>query len=85
MPLVYTLKLGLQVRRTIFEAQKNDGSTLKIFLIVLASFQAEDKFERARIFQEIFLLADTSIEVVLRIPFPTLSNAKIQFDKKELA
>ena len=50
--------------------------------MVLASFQIEDKLKRARFFQETFLLADFSIEVVLGMPFLTLSNADIQFARK---
>ena len=73
----YILKLGLRVRQTNVGAQKIDGSTLKTFEIVLASFQIEDKLGRARFFQETFLLADISVEVVLEIFFLTLSNANI--------
>ena len=43
-----------------------------------------DKLGRARFFQETFLLADTTMEVVLGMPFLTLSNADIQFVQKEL-
>ena len=43
----------------------------------------EDKLERARFFQETFLLADISVEVVLGMPFLTLRNANIQFPEKE--
>ena len=84
MTLAYTLKLGLKVRRTNVGAQKIDGSTLEMFGMVLASFQIEDKLERAWFFQETFLLADISEEVVLRMPFFTLNNADIQFAKKNL-
>ena len=80
----YTAKLGLQVRKTDIEAQKTDGSTLETFGIVLADFQVEDKLGRARFFQETFLLADISAEVVLDMPFLTLSNADVQFVEKEL-
>ena len=52
--------------------------------MVLASFQVEDKLERARFFQESFLLIDTSVKVMLGMPFLTFSNANIQFAEKEL-
>ena len=51
--------------------------------MVIAAFQVKDKFGRARFFQETFLLANTSMEVVLGMPFLTLSNADIQFAEKE--
>lgn len=36
-------------------------------MIVLASFQIKDKLEKARFIQEIFLLADFSVELILKI------------------
>ena len=52
--------------------------------MVLASFQVEDKFGRARFFQKTFLLANISAEIVLGMPFLTLSNADVQFVEKKL-
>ena len=52
--------------------------------MLIAGFQVEDKLSRARFFQESFLLAETSMKVVLRMPFLTFSNADIQFAAKEL-
>ena len=52
--------------------------------MVLADFQIEDKLGKVQFFQETFLLADISAEVVLGMPFLTLSNADVQFVKKEL-
>ena len=75
----YASKLGLKVRPINVGAQKIDGSTLKTFGMVLASFQVEDTLGKARFFQKTFLLADLSVEVVLGMPFLTLSNANIQF------
>ena len=80
----YTLKLGLKIYHTDVGAQKIDGYALEIFGIVLANIQMEDKLGRARFFQETFLLADISVEVVLGMPFLTLSNADVQFEEKEL-
>ena len=84
MTLTYAAKLGLKVRKIDIGAQKIDGSTLEIFGIVLAEFQVENKLGRAQFFQETFLLADISAEVVLGMPFLTLSNANVQFVEKEL-
>ena len=84
MTSAYASELGLRVYRIDVGAQKIDGSTLKIFGMVLASFQVEDKLGRAWFFQETFLLADISAEVVLGMPFLTLSNADVQFVEKEL-
>ena len=84
MTLAYASKLGLRVRHTDVGAQKIDGSTLQTFGMVLANFQVEDKLGRTRFFQETFLLADISAEVVLGMPFLTFSNADVQFVEKEL-
>ena len=84
MTPAYASKLGLRVRHTNVGAQKIDGSTLQTFGMVLANFRMEDKLGRTRFFQETFLLADISAEVVLGMPFLTLSNADVQFVEKEL-
>ena len=52
--------------------------------MIIAGFQVDDKLGKARFFQESFLLAETSIELVLRMPFLIFSNANIQFAEKEL-
>ena len=84
MTPAYASKLGLQIHRTNIGAQKIDGSTLKTFGMVLASFQVEDKLRKAQFFQKTFLLADISAEVVLDMPFLTFSNTDVQFVEKEL-
>ena len=57
---------------------------LQTFGMVIAGFQVEDQLGKARFFQKSFLLAETSMEVVLGMPFLTFSNADIQFAVKEL-
>ena len=79
MTLGYASKLGLKIHPINVGTQKIDGSTLETFAMVLASFQVEDTLGKARFFQETFLLADLSVEVVLGMPFLTLSNADIKF------
>ena len=75
----YALKLGLKVCSTNVKVQKISISILETFEIILASFQVENTLVKARFFQEIFLSAYLSIEVVLEIPFLTFSNADIKF------
>ena len=77
-------KLDLRTQKTNVRAQKIDGSSLDMFGIVIAGFQVFDKQVRTRFFQKTFLLADTTMKVVLGMPFLTLSNADIQFAEKEL-
>ena len=53
--------------------------------MVLANFQVENSLRRARFFQKTFLLANIIAEVVLDMPFLTLSNTDVQFVEKKLA
>ena len=80
MTPAFAARLGLSVRPTGIGAQKIDGSALRTYGMAIAGFSIQDKSGRARFFEETFLLADTSMEVVLGMPFLSLSNADIQFD-----
>ena len=82
MTTAYAKKLGLWTWKTDVGAQKIVGSSLNTFGMIIASFQILDKQNRTQFFQEIFLLADTTMEVVLGMPFLTFSNIDIQFAKK---
>ncbi len=84
MAPAYAAKLGLKVWPTDVGAQKIDGSTLETFGMVLVNFQVEDKLGRAWFFQETFLVANVSVEVVLGMLFFTLSNADVVFKDREL-
>lgn len=52
--------------------------------MVGANFQIDDKLKKARFFQNIFLVANISIEVILKMVFLFFSNAYMQFVKKKL-
>ena len=84
MSPAYIEKLGFKIQKTNVKAQKIDGSILKIFGMVIVDFQIEDKVGRPKFFQEIFLVADTKFEVILRMFFLKISNTNILFDKKIL-
>lgn len=47
--------------------------------IVITGFQFIKKFARAYIFQEIFLLTNTSIDFILEMTFLNFSNTNIVF------
>ena len=57
---------------------------LDTFEMVVAAFSVTDKANQARFFKEIFLVANISLEVVLRMPFLTLSGADVNFLGREL-
>ena len=75
-------KLGLYIQKTNVGAQKIDGSALKIFGIVIADFQVEDKIGRPRFFQDTFLVADIKFKVILGMPFLKLSNTNVSFGER---
>ena len=77
MTPAYAKQLGLQIQKTDVGAQKIDSSSLQTFGMVIAGFQIEDKLGRAQFFQESFLLAKTSMEVVLGMLFLAFSNTDI--------
>ena len=84
MTPAYAAYLSLKVRVTNVSAQKIDRSSLATYGMVIAAFQVVDKLGHSWFFQETFLLADIGMEVVLGMPFFTLSNADVQFAEKEL-
>ena len=84
MTPAYAAHLGLKAKMTDLGAQKIDKSLLGTYSMVIAAFQVVNKLGRSWFFQETFLLADMSMEVVLFIRFFTLSNVDVQFMDKEL-
>ena len=52
--------------------------------MVVAAFSIIDQADRIRFFEKTFLVAYISLDVVLGMPFLTLSGADIDFPKKEL-
>ncbi len=84
MTPAYATKLGLTVQQISVGAQKINDLPLETYGIVLASFSLQDSLGRVQFFEKTVLLADTSMEVVLGIPFLALSNADFQFGTKKL-
>lgn len=80
MTPAFAAKLGVSIQTTGIGAQKIHGSALKSYGIVIAGFSILDNSGKIRFFEETLLLADTSMEVVLGMPFLALSNADIHFD-----
>ena len=80
----FVKQLGFPIRPTDVGAQKIDGTTLDTHGMVVAAFSVEDKANRVRFFEETFLVANVSPEVVLGMPFLTLSSADVDFSGREL-
>ncbi len=79
MTPTYAAKLGLTTTKTSIRAQKIDGSPLETHDMTSAKFSLQNSLERIRFFEETFLLANTSMEIVLKMPFLSLSNADVEF------
>ena len=77
MTPAFAAQLGLSIYLTGIDIQKIDCSALKTYDMAIAGFSIQDKLGGARFFKETFLLAYTSMEVVLRMFFLAFSNADI--------
>lgn len=84
MTSVYAAKLGLITQKIDVNAQKIDYLALMTYEIAIADFSLQDKLGKNSFFEETFLLADTSIKIVFRMPFLTLSDADVCFAEKKL-
>ena len=82
--LTFAKQLGLPIRPTDIGAQKIDSNTLDTYRMVVAAFSMIDKGNWVRFFEKIFLVANISLEIVLKMPFLTLSDANIDFVHWEL-
>lgn len=83
MTPTYVAWLGLEVRFTNVDIQKIDGLALKTYKKVIAGLLVYNKLGRIQFFEKTFLLADINIEVVLEIPFLSLSNIDVEFMETE--
>ena len=65
-------------------AQKIDDTILKTLRIVVAAFLMTDQADKIRFFEKIFLVANASLDVILKMLFFTLTGVDINFSKKKL-
>ncbi len=84
MTPAYAAKLGLTTRNTSVGAQKIGGSPLETHGMTSTRFSIQDSLGRVRFFPNTFLLTKTSMEIVIRMLFLTVSYADFQFGAKEL-
>ena len=77
-------KLGLVVQTINVGAQKIDGTTLETYGMMVMAFSVTDQADKVRFFEEIFLVANVSPDVVLGMLFLTLNGVDIDFLKKKL-
>ncbi len=84
MSQVFAHQFGLKTWKTNIKVQKIDGTTLKIYKMVVSIFSMLDKDSRRTFFEKNFLLADVKPDEVLGMPFLTISNADIDFQALDL-
>ena len=77
-------QLDLPIRPTNVGAQKIDGTMLDTHGMVIEAFSVVDMANRVRFFEETFLVANVSLEVVLEMSFLILSGADVDFLGQEL-
>ena len=77
-------RLGFVVQTTNVGAQKIDSTTLETYGMVVIVFSVTNQANKVRFFEETFLVANVSPDVVFRMLFLTLSSVDIDFPKKEL-
>ena len=82
--LAFAKKLGFVVQSTNIDAQKFNGIILETYGIVVAVFLVINQANKIKFFEEIFLVANVSLDVVLEILFFTLNGANVDFLKREL-
>ncbi len=80
----FAQQLGLKICKINVRAQKIGGIILETYRIVVSIFSVLDKDGRERFFKESFLLADVSLDIVLGMPFLTISNADVDFQAWDL-
>lgn len=79
MILIFVAKLGLNPRLTHLGAHKIDDLLLKTYGIILAVFSIQNSWRIIHLFEATFLLANTSMEVVLKTFFLSLDDTNIEY------
>ena len=80
----FAKQLDLSIRSTDVGAQKIDSTMQDTHEIVVAAFSVVEKANQIRFFQETFLVANVSPEIVFGMSFFILSGADIDFSGWEL-
>lgn len=75
MTPTYVAELDFTIQKTSVKVQKINGLLLETYGMVLARFPIQNCQNKARFFEKDFLLANTSIKMILKIFFLVFSNA----------
>ena len=80
----FAKKLGLVMQTINVNAQKIDSTIFETYGMMVAAFSITDQANRITFFEEPFLMTKVIPDMVLRMLFLTLSDANIDFSKREL-
>lgn len=83
MSLVYVIKLSPTIQKANIGVQKIDNLSLEIYNMISIMFSLQNNLRKVWFFEKTFLLANTHIEVVLRISFLSFYNINIEFIELE--
>ena len=75
----FAKELGFFIRLTDVGVQKINGTILNVYRIVVASFLVKNKANQVRFFENTFLVANVSPEIVLGMSSLTLSSVNVDF------
>ena len=75
----FAKELGLPIRPTDIGAQKINSTMLEIYGMVVAAFSVKNKANQLRFFEETFLVANVSLDLVFGMLFLTLSGVDVDF------
>ena len=84
MSQTFAQQLGFKICKTNVGVQKIDSTTLETYEIVVSTFSVLNKDGKERFFEKNFLLANVKPDIVLGMPFLTMSNADIDFQVRDL-
>ncbi len=84
MTPIYAAKLGLITQKTSIGAQKINDLPLKTYSMALTRFSFQNRLGKVCFCKKTFLLADTSMKVVLKKLFLVFSNPDFQFSTEKL-
>lgn len=81
--LAYTAKLGFTNWKTSIKTSRIDGLSLDTYNMALARFSIHGSLRKVWFLEKTFLLANTSIKIVLGMLFLAFSNINFLFDAKK--
>lgn len=80
----FAMKLGFRICKTDVSAQKIDRSRMETDKMIIALFQVVNKNKNSCFLEETFSMADSSMDVVFRMLFISLSNVEVNLNNRKL-